>query len=136
MKQKGNNRGLILAGVLLIAAIAVMLIIYLIAKPGADNEQGKKKITVHVIIPDEDTKIYEIETGAAYLRQALDERGLIQGSESTYGFFITGVDGRIADTSKEEWWCITKKGEEIFYGVDEIAIEDDDQYELTLKTGY
>jgi phage-related baseplate assembly protein len=136
MKLKGNNRGLVLAGVLLVAAMAVMLTIYFIAKPGTDNGQGKKRITVHVIIPDEDTKIHEIETDAAYLRQALDERALIEGSESTYGFFITGVDGRIADVSKEEWWCITKKGEEVFYGIDAIALEDGDQYELTLKAGY
>jgi hypothetical protein len=134
MQRKGNKTGLILAGILLIIVIAAMLLVYFRTKPGTDH--GKKLITVQVIIPDEEVKKYEIKTSAAYLKQALDEKGLIEGSDSDLGFFITGVDGRSADTSKEEWWCITKEGEDIFYGVTDIAIEDGNQYELTLKTGY
>ena len=45
---------------------------------------------------------------------------------------ITEVNGRKADNSKQEWWCITKDGEFSDYGVDMLIIQDKDKYELTL----
>lgn len=137
MQQKGKKAGVILASALLVIAAAVMLFIYAKAKPDTNNRQDKSKIiTVKVVIPEEETREYEIATDAAYLRQALDEEGMIEGTDNGFGFFITGVNGRSVEASKEEWWCITKEGEDVFYGVDEIAVEDGDQYELTLTIGY
>ena len=50
--------------------------------------------------------------------------------------FITTVDGETADDSKEQWWCITKGGEMVNTGADQTPIQDQDQFELTLKEGY
>ncbi len=104
----------------------------------ASDEQSAydKTITVLVALPDEEAKEFVIATNADYLRQVLDQEELIEGQDSEFGFFITGVNGRIAQESNQEWWCITKKGEQVFYGVDEIVLEDGDQYELTLTVGY
>ncbi len=62
--------------------------------------------------------------------------GLAEGEVSELGLFISKAGGRGADTEKQEWWCLTKGGEEVFTGVDETPLADGDQFELTLKTGF
>lgn len=137
MKQKNHLR-FIIPTVLFLAVIVVMVLVYVNSRPKPQEEAaaGKKTITVLVVIPEQETKEFVIKTNADFLRQALDQEKLIEGKEESFGFYITGVNKTIADTSKQEWWCITKSGEEIFYGVDEIAIQDGEQYEITLTTGY
>lgn len=133
----------IIATVLSLVVIAVMVIVYVNTRPqsadktSADqNAAGSKTVTVQVVVPNEETKEYVIKTDAGFLRQALDQEKLIEGKESEYGFYITAVEGRLADESKQEWWCITKGGGELFTGVDETPVQDGDQFELTLKVGY
>jgi hypothetical protein len=111
-----------------------MLLTYLHFKPKA--VQGSKEITVEVVIPDEETKEFTMNTDAEYLSQALEERNLIKGDSSEFGLFITEVNGHAADSTKQEWWCITKNGEDVLTGADQTPIADGEQYELTLKTGY
>ncbi len=136
--MKANNlKRFILPTLIFLAVIAALVIVYITARPKPSEETaGNKQITVLVEIPDQDTKEYTIKTDADYLRQALDQEKLIGGKESEYGFYITEVAQTTADESKQEWWCITKKGEEVFYGVNEILIQDGEQYELILKVGY
>ena len=57
-------------------------------------------------------------------------------SDGEYGLYVLTVDGETADESIQQWWCITKGGEEHFYGVDDTMIQDGEQYEFTLKTGW
>ena len=73
---------------------------------------------------------------ARFLRGALEQEKLVSGSESQYGLFITSADGETADDSKQQWWCVTKGGEQVNTGVDTTPIADGETYELTLKTGY
>ena len=61
---------------------------------------------------------------------------MIRGLNSSYGFYITTVNGIRADETREEWWSLTKNGEYVEYGVDMIHIQDKDKYELTLMKGY
>jgi len=125
----------ILLATLALFAIAVLLY-FVFLKNIEPPTEGIKKITVRVIVPGEDVQEFAITTEADTLRQALEEEGLIKGQTSTYGFFITEVNGRKADDSKQEWWCITKDGESISSGADLINIRDNDKYELTLMEGY
>lgn len=133
MKNKTVLKSLV-ALVSLAIVIIVMLLVYDNFKP--ESKTGDKKIVVEVVIPEVDNKEFTIDTDALYLRQALEEINLVKGSESEFGLFVTEVNGRIIDDSKQEWWCFTKSGEAINTGVDEIAISDGDHYEITLKTGY
>ena len=124
-----------LAALAIVAVIAVgMLIVYQQLKPEA--VKGSKEIVVEVSIPDDSTEEFTLSTDAEYLRQALEEENLIKGSESDYGLFVTEVNGRIADDSKQEWWCFTKDGEQVNTGVDSTVIADGEHYEITLTTGY
>jgi hypothetical protein len=132
-----NKMKIIIPALLFLAVIAVFVTVYITTRPKPSEETaGAKKITVLVVVPDQETKEFTIQTDADFLRQALDQEKLIGGNEGEFGFYITEVNKIKADDSKQQWWCITKRGEEIFYGVDEILIMDGDQYELTLKTGY
>lgn len=134
MEQKQNPMKLIFMGAVLLVVILVMVFIYIKVKPEA--KKGDKEITIQIVIPEEETKEFVISTNALYLRQALDEEELIEGSDSGFGFFMTSVNGRSADASKEEWWCISKDGVIASVGVSDIAITDGDKYEITLTAGY
>ncbi len=131
--NKNIKKYLIVFGIL-IAAVAVLLMVYLQFKP--EPVKGAKEITVEVVVPEEMDQDFTLHTDAEYLRQALEEAALVKGSESEYGLFITEVNGRATDDKKQEWWCITKDGAQVNNGVDTIAIADGEYYEITLKTGY
>lgn len=136
MNQKKQMK-FIISTLIFLVVLAAMVIVYVTSRPEPSGETaGKKAITVLVAIPEEETKEFVIKTDADYLRQALDQEKLIEGKVESFGFYLTAVNKVIADESKQEWWCITKRGEEVFTGVDEIAIQDGDQYEITLTTGY
>lgn len=134
MEQKNSKLKLLIGGIVLVALIAVMLGIYLNSRP--ETNAGSKNIVVEVRIPEEDSNEFKINTDAEYLREALDEINLIKGDESAYGFFITEVNGRTANSDNQEWWLITKGGEDVMVGVNDIVISDGDHYELTLVIGY
>ena len=134
MKKNMNFKKYLIALIILIVAVAAMLLSYMKFKP--EPVVGAKELTIEVIVPEETDQEFTLHTDAEYLRQALEEVNLIKGSESEYGLFLTEVNGRIADQTKQEWWCITKDNAQINNGVDTIVIADGDHYEITLKTGY
>lgn len=134
MKENKQIKIGIIATLALFAITALLL--YFFFNNNDTATEGSKNILIQVIIPDEDVKEFNISTDAETLREALDEIDLIKGDESTYGFFITEVNGRKVDSNKQEWWSLSKDGEFSMYGIDDINIQDKDQYELTLVEGY
>ncbi|MFT4144262.1 MAG: DUF4430 domain-containing protein [Mobilitalea sp.] len=125
---------ILLSCAVFVLVIVAMLAVYYQFKPEA--QKGAKDIVVEVVIPDESTEEFKINTDAENLRQALEEKDLVKGSESEYGLFVTEVNGRVVDDSKQEWWNFTKSGEMLSTGVDDTMIADGDHYEITLTTGY
>lgn len=130
MKHKGT----------LIAAIALVLVcivaggLYLKFKPQA--QQGEKEITILVIHGDQTEKEFQYRTDAEYLVEVLKENELVDGEEGEYGLFIKTVDGETADEGKQQWWCITKGGEQVNTSADQTPVADGEQFELTLKEGF
>lgn len=123
--------------VLLVVLIALVLtagLVWFMNRPQATD--GAKRITLEVVHGDGSTKSFPIRTDAETLRRACEEQNLIAGEEGEYGLYVLTVDGETADESIQQWWCITKGGAEHFYGVDETMIQDGEQYEFTLKTGW
>ncbi len=120
----------VLAVVLLAVLIAAMSLAYNHFKPG--TTKGSKEVVVEVVIPEEESKAFTLNTDAEFLGQALEEADLVKGSMEDYGLYITEVNGRVADDSKNEWWCITKGGEDVYTGVDLTPIADGEHYEITL----
>lgn len=98
--------------------------------------EGVKSITFTVVHGDGTSKDFPIETSQEMLGAALLDEKLIEGDEGEYGLFVTTVDGETADSSQQQWWCLTAGGETVTTGVDSTPIEDGGQYEFTLTTGY
>ena len=64
------------------------------------------------------------------------EHGIMEENQSSYGLYILTADGETANEMKQEWWRLTKAGEELMTGADEVVIADGEHYELTLTVGY
>lgn len=134
MKEKKNRLKPVIAVAVVAVLAIIMLLVYNQFKP--QGVKGSKEIVIEVVLPDNDSKEFTLHTDAEFLRQALDEEQLVKGEESTYGFFIKEVNGRAADSAKEEWWSLTKDGAYVETGVDMTPLADGDHYELTLMQGY
>lgn len=132
--MSGTKRRVLFLSLLLIVLIAVFAIVYTqtIAKPA----EGAKAIALSIVHSDESVKQLTLHTDAEYLRGALEEENLIVGAEGQYGLYIQTADSETADEAKQQWWCLTKGGEQVNTGVDATPIADGEAYELTLKTGW
>ena len=122
----------ILVAVLAVLAVAVGV---LFATTRPETSAGSKTITVTTVVADGSEKVHEISTDAEYLYDAIAD--FVTGSDSEYGFFITGVDGYEADSAAEEWWSVCDgAGEMLPTGVSDTPIADGDKFEITLTVGY
>lgn len=130
MKKKGT----LIAGVLLVLVCVLAGIVAMKFKP--QTVAGEKEVTVVVVHGDASEETFTYQTDAEYLGEVLLNDGLIAGETGQYGLYILTVDGETADDSRQQWWCITKGGEQVNTSVDTTPIQDGDQYELTLKEGY
>ena len=129
-----EKRRVLAAGILLVLACALAGFLYLKFRPEAG--EGLKHITVTVTHGDGGERQFSYDTEAGYLGEVLTEAGLVSGEEGEFGLFITEVDGETADSSRQEWWCITLEGAMVNTSADATPLEDGAQYELTLMEGY
>lgn len=131
MKNRKTN---LIAVIVLVVVLAAAGLLYMKFKPG--TTAGDKEITVKVSALENGEKSFTYQTDAEYLGEVLTANKLIEGEDGQYGLFITTANGVKADDSKQQWWCITKGGEQVNTSVDQTPIQDDDQFELTLTEGY
>jgi hypothetical protein len=134
MESKKNTKKIIIGFIGLVILATVMILLYNQFKQ--KSVEGSKKITAEVISDDGTSKSFDIQTDEEYLRGALEQIGLISGTESDYGLFVTTVNGRVADETKQEWWCFTLNGGTVNTSVDATPIKDGDHFEITLTVGY
>lgn len=131
MKEK--KKVIIAVAALIAAAVVFAGVYFAFGRP--ETSSGNKTVIIEVAAPDY-SNTHKFKTNAEFLGEALKEKGIIEGEEGQYGLFITSVDSIQADTSKQQWWCITKGGADVMTGVDVTPIADGDTFELTLKEGY
>lgn len=132
-KTKSNKKWIILVSVFIVV-IAAFVLIYVFNKPSGNT--NTKTITVETVYINQPSDKIKIKTDAEFLGQALKEKNMVEGDETSMGLFIQKVNGVEADSSKKEWWRITKDGEEVMTGVDTTPIENGDEFKLTLTQGY
>lgn len=123
-----------LAALLLLLLLAGFGILYTQTRP--KTNVGEKQISVLITHSDKSTAYFQYATTSEYLGEDLLKEGLVSGEDGQYGLFITTVDGETADSSKQQWWCITRNGERLHTSADTTPIADGDQFELTLTEGY
>ena len=129
-----KNKKTIIAVALLLVLVAVAAACWLAFSPKAI--EGEKTITVDVTHKDGQTNTFVLQTDAEYLGVAMQEGGLLEGTDGPYGMYILAIDGEPVDESKQEWWGYTKSGEYVEYGVDGCVIADGDHYEFTFNIGW
>lgn len=122
---------------------AILVLVILVAAAAAcwfafapKAETGSKTITVDVTHLDGQTNTFTIVTDAEFLREAMEQEELISGTDSAYGMYILTMDGETVDEANQEWWCYTKSGEQVNYGVDSCPIADGDHYEFEISVGW
>jgi len=129
-----NKKTGILALIILVLLVAGSYTAYHFLMPKAMD--GNKTITISIDHLNGDDKTLTVKTDADYLRGALEQEGLVEGTDGDFGLYITAIDGETADESKQQWWGYTKSGEYVETGVDQTAIEDGDNFEFKLNEGY
>ena len=113
----------------LVVVALLLLGLWYVNRP--QGQAGDKTITVEVVHADESSREFTYQTSEEFLGPVLIEEGLAQGEESTYGLFITTVDGETAEGN--QWWCITQDGQMVETGADTTPIADGDHFELTMS---
>ena len=98
--------------------------------------EGEKTITLTVVNGANEATVYTVHTDAEFLRGAIEPHGLVAGTESTFGMWVTTVDGILADESKQQWWKLYDGTEQSNYGVDTLAIKDGGSYTYVLTVGW
>ena len=134
MEKKRTNKKLWILAAAIVVLIAAFLLVYqnFVGKPVA----GEKELSISVFHGDGSEKELTLHTDQEYLRGALEEQKLIFGTEDEFGLYVLTVDGETVDESKQQWWMITKNGEQLNTGVDMTPVQDGEAYEITLKTGW
>lgn len=127
-----NKKILIIAAVVLLLIAGALLLIEGSKKPVPI--EGSKTITVTVIQEGVEDKVFTIHTDAEFLRGALEQEKLIEGTESQYGLYVTTVDGVTVDESLRQWWCLNDgEGNMLDTGVDSTPIADGDAFQFVLS---
>lgn len=91
---------------------------------------GDKTITVQVTHADGSEKGFTVRTDADWLWDALYNEGLIDGTDSSYGKWVTTVDGETADEAAGQYWMFTRGGEWVDTSCDTTPITDGETYEF------
>jgi len=125
-----KNKKTIIAVIVLVVLVAAAAVCWIAFGPQA--QQGSKTITVEVTHLDGTVKTFEIKTDEEFLRGAMEQEGILQGREDTYGLYVLTVDGETVDEEAHQWWCVTQSGEQVNYGVDSLPIADGDHFEFQI----
>lgn len=133
-KTSGSNKKVIIAAVCVLAAAAILFLVWRLASPKPVD--GSKAVTVQVVHKDGSTKDFDLHTDEEYLGRALVEGGVVEDNQGAYGLYILTADGETADEAAQEWWQITRDGESLNTGADSTPIADGEHYELTLIVGW
>ena len=98
--------------------------------------EGEKTITFTAVNGANEATVFTVHTDAEYLRGALEPHGIIAGTETDYGMWVSTVNGVTANDEKQEWWKLYEGNEMSNYGVDTQAIKDGGSYTFALTVGW
>lgn len=127
---KGSRKD-IFGLIALVAVIAVLAVVYI--NFGPKPVEGAKSITIEVVDNEQKSIIYDVQTDAEYLRQAMEETDGLEftGTEGDYGIMVESVNGVIADFSVDSaYWSFYVNGEYCNYGLDTQPVNDKDAFQI------
>lgn len=129
--SKKTNKKLVIGVVVLVLLVALFAVLFLLFKPEA--VPGAKSITIEVVDNETNSTMYDVQTDAEYLRQAMEEaEGLeFSGTESEYGMMVETVNGVTADYNVDQsYWGFYVNGEYCNYGIDTQPVMDGDAFQI------
>ncbi len=130
-EKKKFNKKLIGGIALLIVLVAAFVIIFSVFGP--KTVAGSKAITIEVVDKEQKSTMYELQTDAEFLRQAMEEaEGLeFSGTEGAYGLMIDTVNGLTANFNVDaSYWGFFVNGEYSQYGIDTQPVMDGDAFQI------
>lgn len=133
--KKTSNKKIVIAAVVLVLLAAVFAGAYFLLSPKA--AAGDKNITIEVVDDEAKSTMYEVNTDAEYLGDAIREtEGLtVEGTEGDYGLMVDTVNGVVADFNENgAYWAFYVNGEYCNYGMDEQPIADGEAYQIVYTT--
>ena len=121
--------------ILAVALVAVLVVAMALAYNAYSEKttEGMKHVTIEVVMADETSSVYNVDTDGEYLIDAMNAAdGLtFEGEEGIYGLSISTVNGVRADyTLDGAYWAFYVDGEYCNYGVSEQPIEDGDEFSI------
>lgn len=129
-----KNKKLLLGLAALVAVIAILLGVYMAAKP--ETTAGGKTITVNVVHKDGTEKEFTYQTEEEYLGPCLLAEGLVEGENGSFGLMITAVDGETADWNVDKsYWALFIGEEYATTGADTTPVNDGDSFGLVYTIG-
>ena len=129
--KKTGNKKIVIAAVVRVLVAVVFAGAYVFLSPKATA--GDKNITIEVVDDEAKSTLYEVNTDAEYLGDAIREtEGLtVEGTEGDYGLMIDTVNGVVADYNVNgAYWAFYVNGEYCNYGMDEQPIADGEAYQI------
>lgn len=113
---------------LLVAALALVYVTF-----SEKAVEGKKDIIIEVVMADGTSSVYEVDTDAEYLIEAMEDAdGLtFEGEEGPYGFAVNTINSVTANLdSGNAYWGFFVNGEYCNYGVSQQPVEDGDAFRI------
>ena len=129
--MKSNTQKVILGAGILVVLFAIVLTMFIVLREKPTD--GEKSITIEVVNSAQQSTIYELDTDAQYLRQAMEEAdGLtFDGDEGEYGMMVMTVNGETADYNVDQsYWSFYVNGEYCNYGIDTQPVADGDAFKI------
>ena len=130
-KMKSNTKKVILGAGILVVLFAIVLTMFIVLREKPTD--GEKSITIEVVNSAQQSTVYELDTDAQYLRQAMEEAdGLtFDGDEGEYGMMVMTVNGETADYNVDQsYWSFYVNGEYCNYGIDTQPVADGDAFKI------
>lgn len=121
----------ILAVALVAVLVAALAFVYVAYSEKA--VEGEKNITIEVVMSDSTSSLYEVNTDAEYLIEAMEDAdGLtFEGEEGIYGLSVSTINGVRADyTLDGAYWGFFVNGEYCNYSVSQQPVEDGDAFSI------
>ncbi len=127
MKKKIFEKHSFLSILVILALVAAMALTFTACNDGDTEENGETaqtiEFTVEVTKLDGTQKSFTVSSDKSNVGDALVEEGLISGEDSTYGWYVTTVDGEFHKYEEDgKYWAFYIDGEYAMTGVSSTPI--------------
>ena len=120
----------IAAGVFILLGLGLIMA----SQPQAPGSQGEGQISVNLTVDfrdSVDSNMVDVRNSSTVL-QALNASYPVEYRESSYGYFITSIDG--VSGNETEYWIYEVNGETPEKGVGKYRLSDEDRIRFTLMS--